>query len=306
MTIKIYQNYAAAASACLMSHRSEPKTNWIEEATVPEQKVVVITGASSGIGEATAGLLAQNGYRVFAGARDPKRAKSISGVRFGTLDVTDDASVASFVDWILSEAGKIDILINNAGVSLAGPVEHTSIAEATKVFDVNVFGPLRMIRAVLPSMRSERSGLIINISSVLGFLPAPFMGIYASTKHALEGMSESLDHEIRDFNVRVILMEPTFTNTNLDVNAANTEAPLGVYASQAEATMKTILAQIKSAPAPILVAEKILVALKSPYKMRQPVGGQATLLSRLRRFMPAKAVDGSLRKTFGFGKARSS
>lgn len=272
---------------------------------MPEQRVVVITGASSGIGEATAGLLAQNGYRVFGGVRDPSRAKSISGVRFGTLDVTDDASVANFIDWVLSEAGKIDVLINNAGVSLIGPVENTAIAEAAKVFDVNVFGPLRMSRAALPSMRTARSGLIINISSVLGFLPAPFMGIYASSKHALEGMSESLDHEIRDFNVRVVLMEPTFTNTNLDVNSANTEAPLGVYADQAEATMKTVLAQIKSAPAPTLVAEKILVALNSPYKMRQPVGGQATLLSRLRRFMPAKAVDGSLRKTFGFGKAKS-
>ncbi|MDI6838302.1 MAG: SDR family NAD(P)-dependent oxidoreductase, partial [Rhizobiaceae bacterium] len=112
------------------------------------QKVVVITGASSGIGEATARLLAQNGYRVFGGARNPSRARPISGVKFGTLDVTDDASVVGFVDWVLSEAGKIDILINNAGVSLAGPVEQTSIAEAKKVFDVNVFGPLRMIRAI--------------------------------------------------------------------------------------------------------------------------------------------------------------
>ncbi|RYC11685.1 oxidoreductase [Ciceribacter ferrooxidans] len=270
---------------------------------MPKQKVVVITGASSGIGEATARLLAQNGYCVFGGARNPSRARPISGVKFGTLDVTDDASVVSFVDWVLSEAGKIDILINNAGVSLAGPVEQTSIAEATKVFDVNVFGPLRMIRAVLPSMRSARSGLIVNISSVLGFLPAPFMGIYASTKHALEGMSESLDHEIRDFNVRVILMEPAFTNTNLDVNSANTEAPLGVYSSQVEATMKTVVAQIKSAPGPELVAERILAALEGPYKMRQPVGRQATLLSRLRRFVPAKGFDGSLRKSFGFRKA---
>jgi NAD(P)-dependent dehydrogenase (short-subunit alcohol dehydrogenase family) len=273
---------------------------------VPEQKVIVITGASSGIGEATARLLAQNGYRVFGGVRDPRRAKSILGVKFGTVDVTDDSSVGNFVDWVLSEAGKIDVLINNAGISLIGPVENTSVAEATAVFNTNVFGPLRMIRAVLPSMRAARSGLIINISSVLGFLPAPFMGIYASSKHAIEGMSESLDHEIRDFNVRVVLLEPTFTNTNLDVNAAHTKAPLGVYADQAEATMRAVQAQIKTAPAPTLVADKVLEAIESPYRMRQPVGGQATLLSRLRRFLPAKAVDGSLRKTFGFGKVRSS
>ncbi|PPJ49128.1 oxidoreductase [Rhizobium sp. KAs_5_22] len=267
-----------------------------------QQKVVVITGASSGIGEATARLLGQKGYRVYGGARDPSRAKQIPGVRFGALDVTSDDSVASFIAWVLAETGKIDVLVNNAGVSLVGPVENTSVNEAAKLFDVNVFGPLRMIRAALPSMRNARNGLIINISSVLGFLPAPFMGLYASSKHAIEGLSESLDHEVRDFNVRVVLVEPTFTNTNLDVNAATTEAPLGVYARQAEATTKTVLAQIKSAPSPTIVADKILAAIEGPYKMRQPVGSQATLLSRLRRFMPAKAVDRSLRKTFGFGK----
>lgn len=270
---------------------------------MPEPKVVVVTGASSGIGEATARLLAEKGYRVFGGARAPERVHSIAGVEFGALDVRDDASVHGFIGWVLSKAGKIDILINNAGISLLGPVEKTSIDEAAAVFDTNVFGPLRMMRAVLPYMRGARNGQIINVSSVLGFLPAPFMGIYASSKHALEGLSESLDHEIRDFNVRVVLLEPTFTNTNLDVNAAHTEAPLGSYAGQFEATIKALQAQIKSAAPPTLVAEKILSAMTSPYKMRQPVGGQATLLSRLRRFMPAKAVDGSLRKTFGFRKA---
>lgn len=266
------------------------------------KKVVVVTGASSGIGEAAARLLAQNGFQVFGGARNLHRAPPIPGARFGTVDVTDDTSVTNFVEWVLSEAGKIDVLINNAGVSLVGPVENTSTAEAQKVFDTNVFGPLRMIRAALPSMRAARSGLIINVSSVLGFLPAPFMGLYASSKHALEGLSESLDHEIRDFNVRVVLLEPTFTNTKLDVNAAHTEAPLGVYETQAYATVEAVQAQIKSAPLPQTVAAKILAAINGPYRMRQPAGGQAKLLSRLRRFMPANAVDRSLRKTFGFGK----
>jgi len=266
------------------------------------QKVVVITGASSGIGEATARLLVENGFKVFGGVRNLSRANSIPGVRFGTVDVNDDTSVTKFVEWVLSEAGKIDILINNAGVSLVGPVENTSTAEAQRVFDTNVFGPLRMIRAALPSMRAARSGLIINVSSVLGFLPAPFMGIYASSKHALEGLSESLDHEIREFNVRVVLLQPTFTNTKLDVNAAHTEAPMGAYETQASATIATVQAQIKSAPSPKAVATKILAAINGPYRMRQPVGGQATLLSRLRRFMPATAVDKSLRKTFGFSK----
>jgi NAD(P)-dependent dehydrogenase (short-subunit alcohol dehydrogenase family) len=267
-----------------------------------DRKVVVITGASSGIGEATARLLAQKGFQVFGGARDTSRAPAIPGVRFGTVDVTDETSVASFVAWVLSEAGKIDVLVNNAGISLVGPVENTSTSEAQWVFDTNLFGPLRLIRAILPSMRAARSGLIVNLSSVLGFLPAPFMGIYASSKHALEGLSESLDHEIREYNVRVVLIEPTFTNTNLDVNAKQTGAPLGTYASQASATIKTVEAQIKSAPPPSIVATQILAAINGPYRMRQPAGGQATLLSRLRRFMPASAVDRSLRKTFGFDR----
>ncbi|WP_183839753.1 oxidoreductase [Rhizobium etli] len=271
-----------------------------------KNRVVVITGASSGIGEASARVLAQNGFQVFGGVRNPQRANAIPGVRYGTVDVTDDASVSDFVEWVLSEAGQIDILINNAGVSLVGPVENTSPSEAQAVFDTNVFGPLRMIRAALPSMRAARSGLIINISSVLGFLPAPFMGIYASSKHALEGLSESLDHEIREFNVRVVLLEPTFTNTRLDVNAAQTAAPLGAYATQADATIKAVQAQIRTAPSALAVAEKILAAINGPYRMRQPAGGQATLLSRLRRFMPASAVDSSLRKTFGFGKRSAS
>ena len=268
-----------------------------------EQKVVVITGASSGIGQATARLLAERGYRVFGGARDPNRAEAIPGVQFVPVDVTSDTSVTAFVDYVLAEAGKIDILINNAGVSLSGPVENTTPAEAGRVFDVNVLGPLRTIRAALPSMRAARSGLIVNISSVLGFLPAPFMGLSASSKHALEGLSESLDHEVRDFNIRVLLIEPAFTSTNIDTNAARTQTPPGAYADQAEAAIKTVENQIRTAPPPRVVAETVLAAITRPKKMRWPVGGQATLLSRLRRFMPAKALDGSLRKAFGLGKS---
>ena len=267
------------------------------------QKVIVITGISSGIGEATARHLAHAGHLVYGGARS-EGTSSIANLKRRVVDVTNDTSVTSFIEGVLSEAGRIDILINNAGVSLVGPTENTSPEEASWVFNANVLGPLRLIRAVLPSMRAQKSGLIINVSSVLGFLPAPFMGIYAASKHALEGMSESLDHEIREFGVRVVLLEPTFTNTKLDVNAVQTAEPIGVYASQFQATVKAVQSQIKSAPSPEFVAQKIANVIAGRYKLRQPVGGEATLLSRLRRFMPAKAVDGSLRKTFGFAKGR--
>ena len=120
-------------------------------------------------------------------------------------------------------AGRIDVLINNAGVNLVGAIEETSIGQAQALFDTNVIGVLRMIQAVLPGMRRQGAGQIVNISSILGFLPAPFMGVYASTKHAIEGLSESLDHEVRAFGIRVVLIEPPYTKTNLDASAAQAE-----------------------------------------------------------------------------------
>lgn len=264
-----------------------------------DKKVIVITGASSGIGEATASFLAQAGNIVYGGARTGGES-IVPDLNRGIVDVTDDASVHRFISSVIADAGRIDVLINNAGVSLVGPVENTSPEEAAAVFDTNFLGPLRLARQVLPYMKTQKSGLIINVSSVLGFLPAPFMGIYAASKHALEGMSESLDHEVREYGVRVVLLEPSFTNTKLDVNATHTAAPLGAYASQFAATMESVQSQIKSAPSPQVVAKKIAAIIDGPHRLRQPVGKEATLLSRLRRFMPAKAVDGSLRKTFGF------
>ena len=161
----------------------------------PRQKVVLITGASTGIGRATAKLLASKGYQVYGGVRSPERVEPLPGVELVRVDVRDDASIAAGVEAVLRNAGQIDVLVNNAGYNLVGAVEETSIEQAQALFDTNVFGVLRMMRAVLPAMRRERSGLIINVSSVLGFLPAPFMGLYASSKHAVEGLSESLDHE---------------------------------------------------------------------------------------------------------------
>jgi short-subunit dehydrogenase len=135
------------------------------------------------------------------------------------LDVRDEESVDAGVQAVLDQAGRIDALINNAGSVLFGSLEETSIDEAKALFETNFFGVLRMCQAVLPIMRRQNDGRIVNISSVLGFLPAPYMGIYATTKHALEGYSESLDHEVRQFGIRVSLIEPGFTRTNLNKNS---------------------------------------------------------------------------------------
>jgi NAD(P)-dependent dehydrogenase (short-subunit alcohol dehydrogenase family) len=260
-------------------------------------RVVLIMGASSGIGRATAELLAGRGHRVFGGVRGPATTRLLAGVELVPLDVRDQASVKACVEEVLSRAGRIDVLINNAGINLVGAIEETSIGQAQALFDTNVIGVLRMIQAVLPGMRRQGAGQIVNISSILGFLPAPFMGVYASTKHAVEGLSESLDHEVRGFGIRVVLIEPPYTRTNLDGSAAQAEGRIDVYAAQRCRTAAAITQNTNSAPEPRIVAEEVLRSIEGSHRMRRPIG-QAALLSWLRRLLPAAMFEPSLRKAF--------
>jgi NAD(P)-dependent dehydrogenase (short-subunit alcohol dehydrogenase family) len=262
------------------------------------RRVVLITGASSGIGRATAELLAARGYRVFGGVRAPATARPLAGVELVPLDVRDEASAKACVDEVRSRAGRIDVLINNAGVNLLGAVEETSISQAQALFDTNVIGILRMIQAALPDMRRQGAGLIVNIGSILGLIPAPFMGVYASTKHAVEGLSESLDHEVRAFGIRVVLIEPHYTRTNLDASAAQAEGRIDAYALQRQRTAAVITRETNTGLEPKRVAEDVLRAIEGRYRMRRPVG-QAALLSWLRRLLPARLFEPSLRKAFG-------
>jgi short-subunit dehydrogenase len=170
------------------------------------------------------------------------------------------------------------------------------------VFDTNVIGVLRMVRAVLPDMRHQGAGLIVNISSILGLMPAPYMGVYAGTKHAVEGLSESLDHEVRAFGIRVVLIEPHYLKTNLDASAAQAEGRIDAYTAQRHRTAAVITRDTNAAPGPKLVAEEVLRAIEGPYRMRRPVG-QAALLSRLRRLLPARLFEPSLRKAFALEPA---
>ncbi len=157
-----------------------------------EQKVALVTGVSSGIGLATATRLLEEGFRTFGTIRETSRVTELpADLELIRLDVRDEESVVAGVQTVIDRAGRIDALINNAGAVLVGSLEETSIDEAKELFETNFFGVLRMCQAVLPSMRQQRQGRIVNISSVLGFLPAPYMGIYAATKHAIEGYSES-------------------------------------------------------------------------------------------------------------------
>ncbi|MFA7403783.1 MAG: oxidoreductase [Pelobacteraceae bacterium] len=261
--------------------------------------VVVVTGVSSGIGRVTAEKFSAQGCQVFGTVRSIAKTRPLSGVQLVEMDTRDDVSVQRGIQSIIDQATQIDVLVNNAGVSLLGAVEETSISEAASLFDTNVLGILRTAKAVLPHMRSRRSGRIINVSSVLGFLPAPYMGLYAASKHAVEGLSESLDHEVRQFGIRVVLVEPGYTNTSLDANASHAASSIPAYDVERERVAQAIGENMSTAPEPDGVAQTIIAAATGAWKMRRPAGGKASLLSTLRRFMPAGAVDSSLRKDFG-------
>ena len=157
-----------------------------------ERGIALVTGASSGIGLVTAQALRRDGYRVFGTSRKPMR-DTTDGITMLVCDVIDDASVQSVVDEVLKRAGRIDLLVNNAGIGLLGGAEESTAAQAKAVFDVNVFGTMRMTNAVLPVMRHQRRGRIVNLSSILGLIPAPYNALYASTKHCLLYTSDAAD-----------------------------------------------------------------------------------------------------------------
>src|SRR5438270_765233 len=172
-----------------------------------KNKTTLVTGVSSGIGREIAQLLAERGARVFGTVRNPQSADSIPDVELVSMDVTDDASVNAAIQSVEEKAGPVQLLVNNAGYSLMGALEEISVAEARQQFETNLFGVLRMTNAILPGMRQQGDGRIVNISSVVGFLPAPYMGIYAASKHAVGGYTETLDHEVRRFGVRHLEVE---------------------------------------------------------------------------------------------------
>src|SRR5215211_5383242 len=246
--------------------------------------VALVTGASSGIGKAAALALAAAGFQVVGTSRNSSRVTPGNGVTYLDLDVTNDESVNAVVEQVIDRFGRVDVLINNAGVGAAGAAEESSVAQAQSVFDVNVFGPIRMTKAILPHMRAQGRGRIINISSVLGLVPAPYMAVYAATKHAIEGYSESLDHEVREHGVRVLLVEPAYTRTGFEANSLAADSPLSVYAEQGEIVREVLAAAMRDADEPSVVAEVIVAAAtdRKP-RLRYTAGPTAGRVSTLRR-----------------------
>jgi len=266
-----------------------------------DPKVALVTGVSSGIGLATAKKLLERRFHTFGTIRETSHPGQLAaGLEIVRLDIRDDESVSAGVQEVLDRAGRIDALINNAGSVIFGSLEETSIDEAKELFETNFFGVLRMCQAVLPIMRQQRQGRIVNISSVLGFLPAPFMGIYAATKHAIEGYSESLDHEVRRFGIRVSVIEPGFTRTNLNQNSQLIRQPLEEYSAERSRAHAAVAKSIANGAEPATVASVVVAALtsRSP-RLRYPGGREARFLALLKKFAPQGLLDKGLRKQFG-------
>ena len=255
-------------------------------------KVVFITGASSGIGLATAELLHAEGFIVYGTSR---RTSDASQYKFHLieLDVNQDDSVVQAIEKVIQHEGRIDVLINNAGFAIApAGAEESSMQQAQAIFETNFFGVVRMTHAVIPLMRQQKSGLILNISSILGLLPMPFGALYSASKHALEGYSESLDHELRSQGIRVSLVEPAYTNTSLGMNLLEADAKVTVYDHIREKLHQQMLKTINKSDDPSVVANTILMVINSRNILpRYTAGTTAKYLKNLRRFVPVKIFD---------------
>lgn len=267
------------------------------------QRVVLITGASSGVGQSTARLLAQRGYTVFGTSRN-SAVESVSGVEMLPLDVRADESVEACVEAVHRRCGHLDVLINNAGYELAGALEELSPQEAGAQFETNFFGVIRMVNAVLPSMRLRKQGHIINVGSLSGLSAIPFLGIYSASKFALEGYTEALRHEVRPFNIHVSLTEAGFLKTPMMNHRQTARNRVSEYDRWRQQALMAIRGYEEKGPGPEAVAETLLeiVSSNNP-RLRYLIGQQAKTVARLRRFLPARMFEHGVRRTFSLHSA---
>jgi short-subunit dehydrogenase len=253
------------------------------------QKVVLITGSSSGMGRACASFLAQNGFIVYAGTRDTSKLKDIKHKNLFPifLDIKDNINIQKVIEKILLKHRKIDILINNAGYGLVSTLEDVTEDEMLEQFDINVFGLLRVSKAVIPSMRKSQSGIIINISSFLGKIGLPLLTMYNSSKYAVEGITDSLRYELKEFNIRVHSIMPGFFDTNFAKENLQTNEKTFLkdspYASLVSNLAPTIVEQINNGNDADDVSKMILNIINDDsFPARTTIGDKA------KKFIPMR------------------
>lgn len=244
-------------------------------------KSVIITGTSKGIGLETALAFARAGYKVFATMRNPDKAADFMqkikdeslNISISAMDVDSDESVKQCIDAILQENGSIDVLVNNAGIECHGSIEEIPMGDFKAVMETNYFGVLRCTKALLPKMRENKNGCIINITSIAGKIANTPLGAYAASKHALEAVTESLAQEVKPHNIRVAIVEPGIINTQMANDIGTGQA--SIY-PQSKRFAGLFAASLKTPTHPSIVAEKILeIAKSNSWQLRYPVGPDA-------------------------------
>ncbi|MHB9144984.1 MAG: SDR family oxidoreductase [Symbiobacteriia bacterium] len=270
-----------------------------------ESPVVLITGCSSGIGRDLARRLGDAGYRVVATARRPESLKDLKATFTLPLDVQDAAAVTRTVEQVITAFGRLDVLVNNAGYSQAGALEEVSDEALQQVFDVNLYGPMRLVRAVVPHMRRQRSARIIQVSSIAGRVAMPLSGAYCGTKFALEAMTDSLRLELRQFGIKVVLVEPgairtEFERTLRDRAEALFISPDSPYRQLYTASNNLSDSLLKSAPGPEVVSAVIQRAIESRHpKARYSMPAGQALQIQIARLLPDTLRDHLLASSFG-------
>lgn len=226
-------------------------------------KIVLITGASSGIGKITAQYLTQKGFKVYGTSRNPKQ--SSLGFEMVALDLNNVESIQNAVQFILKKEKRIDILINNAGTGITGPIEETPTEEIHKAFETNFFGVIEVMKAVLPQMRKQKSGLIINVTSIAGYMGLPFRGIYSATKSALERVTETIRMEVKKFGIEVTNIAPGDFATNIAAGRYHTPIfKKSAYKTVYQKNLDLMDAHVDDGGDPIEIAKKIYKIIESP------------------------------------------
>lgn len=260
---------------------------------------ILITGCSTGIGRAAAVELTNRGHEVIATARRVDTLRELDVAQRFALDVTDETSILE----VLGACGPVEVLVNNAGIGLRGPIENVPLPDVQHVFDTNVYGPIRMIQAVLPRMRHAGDGVIVNVSSVAGRAVSPLGGYYSASKFALEAISEALHIEVGHFGIRIAVIEPGYIETAFASNVHEHGEDIPPYSELRERwdAAQARLSSEGARPGPELVALAIADAVDDPATpLRVPVGDDAQLVMGARTSMDDATFEATMRQTLGF------
>ena len=268
------------------------------------KNVALVTGSSSGIGFETALLLARSGFHIYASMRNLEKSKNITEIanteklplQVIQLDVNDDKSVKDAINKIIAENGRIDILVNNAGYGLFSPIEDVTLDQVKEQFETNFFGVVRVTKEVLPIMRKQRNGIIVNVSSAAGRVGIPVYSAYVATKFALEGLSESMRYELKEFGINIVIIEPGVIRTNIVENLKTADIrsrSKSPYADLIEKVSKGFEKMMDSSSSPPkLVAEAILNAITSKEpEIRYVVGDDAEYIMKVRKSTSDKELE---------------